>query len=374
MLFFFFFALQNLDIHRFSFSSSNMNASASIRKAYVRQSMATMQPLGIQNITTIPQARPVDEEKLRNFKPVDYIEHRNQCRTEKLSPGPFYDLQGMEAAMFNTPSISEVRRARFQKMFTVIPYRDPIYLVAVIFLIGSLDLVINAFLDLVPHAPPPNALEAREVMPEPMMETEEPISVPITVLIGSIAFFVAGIFDTFSALNAEHGTFEMDGKGSDKAKFKPALLGTPEFKWIPDWAKFIELTATNIAFQAGLIVLFGGIIFMFAGIVDFPGVIQETSPFFNAVVFGPQIIHGLLFFVANAMLALSEQKRWWEPKLDDPDWTGAVLNTIGGLSFMLAGIFLLEKDQIAAAISELIGSMMFALGSLLRLYVVMEIY
>ena len=62
-----------------------------------------------------------------------------------------------------------------------------------------------------------------------------------------------------------------------------------------------------MAFQAGLIVLFGGIIFMFAGIVDFPGIVSEEDPLFGLIVFGPQVIHGALFLGANAMLAVFEQ-------------------------------------------------------------------
>ena len=113
---------------------------------------------------------------------------------------------------------------------------------------------------------------------------------------------------------------------------------------------------------------------MFAGIVDFPGVIPEESPIFILVVDGPQVIHGFLFFVANGMLALSSQKYWWQPKIEDPDWFGAVLNTIGGFNFMLAGLFLAQKDEVAASVTALIGSLAFVVGSFVRLYVAMEIY
>lgn len=113
---------------------------------------------------------------------------------------------------------------------------------------------------------------------------------------------------------------------------------------------------------------------MFAGIVDFPGVIPEESPWFALIVFGPQVLHGFLFFVANGMLAISTQESWWQPKLDDPDWFGAVLNTVGGFAFMLAGYLLGQNEEIAAAVTALVGSWAFVIGSLVRLYVVMEIY
>jgi hypothetical protein len=252
---------------------------------------------------------------------------------------------------------------RMKKMFTVFPYRDPIWLVAVVFAFGSLDLVINAFFDLLSRT-----------VPSSKFETEETVAVPTTVLIGSILFFAAGIFDTFGALNADRGTLETSKLDSGHVSYRPALLGTPEFKWIPTRVKFYDLAMTNIAFQAGLIVLFGGIIFMFAGIVDFPGIVSEENPLFATIVFGPQVIHGALFFLANAMLAFSEQERWYLPKFRDADWQGAFLNTIGGFGFMMAGFFLFSKDEIAAAISAMIGSWAFLIGSLIRWYLVMEFW
>jgi hypothetical protein len=156
--------------------------------------------------------------------------------------------------------------------------------------------------------------------------------------------------------------------------YRPALLGTAEFKWIPSRVKFCDLVMTNIAFQAGLIVLFGGVIFMFAGIVDFPGVVSEENPLFASIVFGPQVVHGALFFLANAMLAFSEQEKWYIPKIRDADWQGAFLNTIGGFGFMMAGLFLFGRDEVAAAVSALIGSWAFFIGSLIRWYLVMEFW
>src|SRR5205807_4014331 len=104
--------------------------------------------------------------------------------------------------------------------------------------------------------------------PTTTFEMEETIAVPATTLIGSILFFAAGIFDTFGALNADHGTLETSKEDLGSIKYKPALLGSPEFKWIPSREKLAELATTNLGCQAGLLVLFGGVIFMFAGIVD----------------------------------------------------------------------------------------------------------
>ncbi|KAF2250371.1 hypothetical protein BU26DRAFT_518761 [Trematosphaeria pertusa] len=354
-----------------------MNASASIRRAYVRASVMHMQP-PVEAMPPIPPlaSRPANEDKLKQFKPVNHLQHRENCHRERVASATHYDVTTdrdldrayidnsyLKSGSFMDFDEDESFSSRFKKMFTVFPYRDPIWLVAVVFAMGSLDLVINAFFDLLPRT-----------VPETEFETEETVAVPATVLIGSIFFFGAGIFDTFGALNADRGTLETSKEDLGSVKYKPALLGSPEFAWFPSRKVFLDLTMTNLAFQAGLIVLFGGIIFMFAGIVDFPGIVSEESPFFDAIVFGPQVIHGFLFFIANSMLVISEQEKWWIPKVRDADWQGAFLNAVGGFWFMLAGFFLFQEEEVVAARAAMVGSWAFLVGSIIRWYGVMELY
>lgn len=341
-----------------------MNASATIRSAYVRASVMHMRPPIMQ--PSIPlERREVNTEKLRDFKKVDHLQHREDCEKERaeipleIAEGVPYADNGESFMDFDEEKGTFSDRVR--KMATKFPYRDPIYLVAIIFAIGSLDLVVNAFFDLLPR-----------IDEKLKFKGDETIAVPTTVLIGSILFFVAGIFDIFGALNADRGTLETSKEDLGAVTYKPALVGSPEFKWLPSKIKFVDLATTSLAFQAGLIVLFGGVIFMFAGIVDFPGVVDEKSKLYASVVFGPQVIHGFLFWIANAMLALSEQDKWYIPKLSNPDWQGAFLNATGGFWFMMAGFFFFQKDELSAAVAALLGSWAFLIGSVIRWYVVME--
>lgn len=303
------------------------------------------------------ESRPAISEKLANFVPVDYIEHRQQC-----------DIERNKIYVYNEPSWldwgdeSESFGQRLKKMYTIFPYRDPIWLVAVVFAVGSLDLVINAFFDLLP-----------QLDPKLQFETNETVAIPTTILIGAIFFFVAGVFDTFGALNADRGTMDTD-KATHKVTYRPALLGSPDFKWIPSRTKLLDLTLTSLAFQAGLIVLVGGVIFMVGGVLDYPELITEENPWFATIVFGPQVVHGAFFLIANAMLAFSEQERWYKPKWWDADWQGAFLNTLGGLGFMLAGLFLFSENRLAASVAAMVGSWAFLIGSVIRWYVVMEIF
>lgn len=339
-----------------------MNASATIRSAYVRASVMHMQPPRMPPTRTL-ERRPINSDKLREFKKVDHMRHREDCEKERaiITTEEVELGSGVNTQSYMEFDDEEGASSRIRKMLTRFPYRDPIYLVAIGFALGSLDLVINAFFDLLPRT-----------APKTKFETEETIAVPATVLIGSIMFFAAGIFDIFGALNADRGTLESSKEDLGAVTYKPALLGSPEFKWLPSRTKFIELSTTSLAFQAGLMVLFGGIIFMFAGVVDFPGVVPEKSPLYASIVFGPQVIHGFLFLVANAMLAISEQDKWYVPKIRDPDWQGAFLNAVGGFWFMVAGSFFFQKDEAAGAAAAMVGSWAFLIGSLIRWYVVME--
>ena len=342
-----------------------MNASATIRREYVRASVMHMRPPSMQYTHNL-ERRPANHEKLRGFNKVDHLQHREDCEKERTvgtaeKTESYYDTDGKDSQSFMEFDDEDTTTQRIRKMLTVFPYRDPIYLVAIMFTIGSLDLVINGLFDILP-----------QTIPASKFEGEETIAVPATILIGAIFFFVAGIFDIFGALNADRGTLETSKENLGAVTYRPALIGSPEFKWIPSRTKFVELATTNLAFQAGLVVTFGGVIFMFGGVVSFPGVVDKNSPYFKSIVFGPQILHGLLFWSANLMLALSEQEKWYIPKFQDPDWRGAFWNASGGFWFMVGGVLGVENHEIGESAAELTGGLAFLIGSVGRWFVVME--
>jgi hypothetical protein len=362
-----------------------MNASATIRASYIRHERLSLahqhpRPHSITDTTRDLEPRPAHDEKLNDITPVNHLEYREKCRVERTAPNLCFDLEKHanihQTCVDNRPLDNDVNdddddlnyppiRVRLKKLFTTFPYRDPIYLVALIFLFGSIVLVLNATFELLPH-----------LYPDTEFKHEETTAVPTTLLIGSILFFVAGILDTICALNIDAGRIESLSKlEGSKVVYKPALLGSRNFTWVPSFKKFARLTINSLAFQAGLIVLLGGVVFMFGGIVDFPGVIpEEDNPFFGLVVFGPQVVHGALFFVANVMLALSEQEKWYKLNIWHADWISAILNAVGGFGFMVAGLFLLEGAKTSAGVGALVGSCAFLVGSTVRMVVVMEVW
>lgn len=358
-----------------------MNASATVRASYVRQARISI--IGHPVVALRPCS--ADQDKLQSIVRVDHIDYRQQCDRERTGQPVLFDVEKdvitKETCVENSyPDRSDAEsimeweedssvRVRLKKMVTVFPYRDPIYLVAIIFLIGSIALVGSALFELLPL-----------LTPASFEEGQDEIGVPITLLLGAVLFFVAGIFDTFGALNADRGTIGTSKFDPTKVRYRPALVGTAEFRWVPPSEKVWDLTMNSLPFQAGLLVLFGGVIFVFAGILDFPGVVSQEDPLFSSIVFGPQVVHGLIFFVANAMLAFSEQEQWYRPKFADPDWLSAMLNTIGGLAFMIAGISMFMRGEYGSqgeqqgSIAAMIGSLAFLIGSVVRWYVVLEVW
>ncbi|KAF1998528.1 hypothetical protein P154DRAFT_564680 [Amniculicola lignicola CBS 123094] len=345
-----------------------MNASATIRAEYIRASTMNMRPMRVGRPTKDLQIRPAEPTRLANFKPVNHLEHREVCESErKAAPHPYPSdpekgFTGIVSFMDFDADEEPRARDQIKRMYTVFPWRDPTWIVSIVFFFGAVVLTLNGFFELLP-----------QVLPQTIFEHEEKVADPVTGLTGALFFLVAGILDTSAALNADRGTLSTS-KDSQTFEYKPALLGSREWNWIPSSAKFRDLLLGNLAFQAGLLVLFGGFVFAVSGFTDFPGILNPESETFELLVFIPQIVHGAMFLIANLMLAIAEQETWWKLKVYDPDWQGSFLNAVGGLGFMFAGLFGFMKAEEAAAWALLGGSAAFLVGSLVRWYVVMQFF
>jgi hypothetical protein len=140
---------------------------------------------------------------------------------------------------YDTERPSITSREKLRRMFTIFPYRDPTYLVTIVFAVDRFILVISALLDLVSRTVPQTAftkdviekLHRREESKEDKAIADM-ISVATTILLGSIFFFVAGILDTFGALNTDRSHLETakGAEGTTQQGYKPAILGSK------DWA------------------------------------------------------------------------------------------------------------------------------------------
>lgn len=280
-----------------------MNTSASVRAEYLRASRLSFHNGRISQMSPWP-----------NFTPVDWPSYREKCEEERATVDPIYDPRVLEDTPFGRfNDVTELSpRDRIKRMFTTFPYRDASWLTAIIFVLGSVDFIINAFFGLLPL-----------VAPDTAFETEAIIAVPATIFIGAFMFLSAGILDLFGAFNADRGIIEISKDSDEKntpSNHRPALLGGTNWVWIPPSGRFTELLLNSRPFQAGLVQLFGGIILTISAVTGVPGLLDPMDPNFPLLVFGPQVIGGLMFLIANIYLAFSEQNYWWQPKPFDAKW------------------------------------------------------
>jgi hypothetical protein len=218
------------------------------------------------------------------FKPINYAEYQEKHEQERFKQASKKTGRVSSYREYDKEQPSITCREKLRRMFTVFPYRDPTYLVAILYVVGSFILLISALFDLIPRTVPQTAftedvieeLHRREESKEDEA-TADIVSVATDILLGSIFFFVVGILDTFGALNTDCGHLETTKgvEGTTQQEYKPTLLGSKYWARLSTRQKFFDLLCWNLAFQAGLFVLFGGIIFMFAGIIAFPGVISH---------------------------------------------------------------------------------------------------
>jgi hypothetical protein len=357
-----------------------MNASGAIRAEIIRVSFHTGR---ISQIGTWPDftAGGLAPQKSQfglspNSPYVAFFHHHSKKSdhdTKRSKKPRTYDPFDIEHGSFIDIDIRELEKKRtrvgyrIKRMLTVFPFRDPTWLVATTFVIGSIDFVINGFFGLLPL-----------VAPSTDFETNATFAIPSTLLIGAGLFFVAGAVDIFGAFNADRGVTEIcdnpENGNTKKPRHRPALLGSESWVWIPTSKEFTDLLSKSKPFQAAFIQSIAIVLFTFSAIAGTPGVLDPTSKIFPTLIFGPQVIGGFMFFIANAGLTVwCEQDSWWRPKPLSAGWQAVFQSSLGGVGFMMAGIFLYKGEILASSVSALAGSWLFLLGSLFGWYDIMEI-
>ncbi|KAK1569356.1 uncharacterized protein LY79DRAFT_572057 [Colletotrichum navitas] len=191
-------------------------------------------------------------------------------------------------------------------------------------------------------------------------------------------FLTGGTLGIFAAFNADRGTLEETGGKSveDGANviYRPALIGSPAWVWIPSAADAAAAFKT-LPFQAGLMQLLGGVIFTIPAVANVPGLLDPNDlATIQMLVFMPQVIGGSLFFVANFALIIFAQEAWYKPNFGSCEWQGALWNTMGSSGFAITGILLLQGDFFGASVIAFAGSFAFLIGSIFQWYVLMEFH
>ncbi|KXH32851.1 hypothetical protein CSIM01_04344 [Colletotrichum simmondsii] len=347
-----------------------MNASANLRASMIRTSVLIPVPPGPSRFDTVATTHSggieVGEgERRRVVKTLNYLEYRVRCDMDREAalPSPVKEYSIEDSAI----EVEGSQRSQLKRMFTIFPYKDMNWIVTMLFVVGSVSFVINAGFGLFPTLEPSLAFE-----------TLSTVALPATITIGATMFMTGGILGIFAAFNADRVTLEKrDTKSIDDntpAIYRPALIGSEAWLWIPSAADFASLLRT-IPFQAGLVMLSGGLILSVAAVAGFPGVLNPMDLFLTqALVFMPQVIGGALFFIANMALVIHVQKDWYKPRILAGEWQGAAWNAVASAGFIGTGVLLLNNRIFESSVVGFAASTAFLIGSIIQWYLLMEFH
>lgn len=259
-------------------------------------------------------------------------------------------------------------------MATVYPYRDANWIIAILFVIGSISFTINGFFGLLPLVAPSTAFS-----------TEATLAAPLTNAIGAALFVTAGIFTMPAIWNTANGTIEpasssssssskFEGDEEQTKTYQPALLSSPSWVWLPSWGILKDALKTT-PFQSGAMQLVAGSVLTTSVVFGFPGVLAPDDLLgLSTFVFTPLLIGGGIFTISNIMLLLFAQERWYKPRFGSAAWQASLWNVIASILFAITGVLFLSGDTLGGSVASFIGSWAFLIGSVVQWYDMMAFY
>ncbi|KAF3062365.1 hypothetical protein GL218_03402 [Daldinia childiae] len=334
-----------------------MNASASLRASFYGPDG----PLGPP-----PQSKRYtiagDVEALRwrrTLVPVNYADYSSYCRQikEEVSRESICEVE-------QTPEPPTIRD-QIARMFTIWPYRDANWVIAILFVIGSISFGVNALFSLL-----------SVFFPLTVFPGEIELAIPITTLFGALFFVSGGTLTLIAGWNADKGTFEPEFKTEDGSTktYKPALLGSSAWLWVPTIAD-LKAALRTVPFQSSVIQFFGGLILSVSVVGGWPGVLSPDDLMgLQLFLFTPLAIGGTMFFFANIRLLVWLQDHWYKPKPGSASWQAAFWSSVGSINFALAGFALFMGDMNTSTIANIVGSWTFLIGSIFQWYDLMAFH
>lgn len=345
-----------------------MNAANSHRASYYDLG-------GLPGPSTRRQSAAVTVQRRRTFVAIDHAEYRARCdlaRVSKSSSG-VYDIE-WNKELDQNQHVSPGFREQLKVMATVYPYRDANWIIAILFIVGSISFAINGFFGLLPLVAPSTAFP-----------TEATLAAPVTNAIGAALFVTAGFLTMPAIWNTANGTIEpVSSSSSSSSKFEgddeqtktyqPALLSSPSWVWLPSWGILKDALKTT-PFQSGAMQLVAGSVLTTSVVFGFPGVLAPDDLVgLSTFVFTPLLIGGGIFTISNIMLLLFAQERWYKPRFGSAAWQASLWNVIASILFAITGILLLSGDTLGGSVASFIGSWAFLIGSVVQWYDMMAFY
>jgi len=289
-------------------------------------------------------------------------------------------------------------------MFTSYPYYDVSYLVAVIFTVGSVIWVVNAFFVWLPLERPSTEFSG---------EIED--AGGITAFIGATVFEIGSIFLMLEAINEDrtgcfgwaveevweeeegrvgtkleegncrhhHGNKRnLVGKGRklEEGKTSTDPTNTRSWQWWPSLHALRTQYIHNIGFLACSFQMLGATIFWISGFTALPPIYNRltSTAAQNGAYWLPQVIGGTGFIISGTLFMLETQKKWWMPAWGTLGWHIGAWNLIGGIGFTLCGAlgFGSANSGVAyeASLATFWGSWCFLIGSIIQWYESLEKY
>ncbi|KAK4993669.1 hypothetical protein LTR66_004903 [Elasticomyces elasticus] len=264
------------------------------------------------------------------------------------------------------------------RMVTYYPIWDVSYLVAVIFTLGSVVWVFNAFFVFLPL-----------VRPDTEFPNELLYGGGITAFIGATIFEIGSVLLMLEAINENNaGCFGWalerawkEHKNGGYSTSDPSPDSIPSINnkdtssvwtWWPSAYDVKTRYIHDIGFLACLFQLFGATIFWIAGFTALPGIYNNMSQgLIDGIYWTPQVIGGSGFVISGTLFMLETQKKWYIPAPKVLGWHIGLWNWIGGLGFTLSPCFGYDTAswaQYQAACSTYWGSWAFLIGSAIQWY------
>ncbi|KAF2458068.1 hypothetical protein BDY21DRAFT_285362 [Lineolata rhizophorae] len=288
-----------------------------------------------------------------------------------------------------TATIRETLRG-LKTMFTQFPVWDISYLVAIIFTLGSVIWVINAFFVWLPL-----------VRPETEFPNEELTGGGVTAFVGATVFEIGSVLLLLEAINENRtGCFgwalervlsgdHVENGGTmrclpektachhhhlNRRNLMKANDQSPKKRrtwlWWPSWSDLRTHFLHQIGFLASLSQFIGATIFWIAGFTALPGIYNHMStPLMDGIFWTPQVVGGTGFIISGTLFMVETQEKWWKPTPGTLGWWVGAWNLVGGVGFTICPAFGYDTSswaQYQSSLSTFWGSWAFLIGSCIQ--------
>lgn len=292
------------------------------------------------------------------------------------------------------------------RMATHFPFWDISYVIAILFVVGSLIWIVDGLVTFLPEYGTTGASSAGEISVS---------QAPAFAFVGVNFFFAANIMQMLETLNElqrqcfswkseaaqqseeEKGSAilrpgdcqhhhanknNLIGKSPDDQLFanKSTLGGSGKrsWRWIPSYSELRLHYAYDLGFLACLIQLASAVIFYFGAITRLPGIYNHLSTALAYVlVWVPKSLGSLGFVISGFIFMIETQQKWWIPSPDVLGWHAGVWTIVGGIAFVISSCLGMASSTWAeyqSALTLLWGSFAFIIVSVIQWYECLEKY